>query len=578
MTEVYRHANADRQGDYPYFRGLWNRVVLALLGAAFLPLLVIGGGLTYYGHVILRTSLLEAVATEVRLHRDAVDAFLAERTRDLQLLARHIPREVLEGPGGLAAVFASLQQAQAGFQDLGVIDGEGRHLAYVGPYQLKDRNYREAAWFREVMLRGVYISDVFLGFRQVPHFVLAVRREDPAGAWVLRATVDAATFDRLVSSIASRRQGRAFLLNHAGRYQTTPPEGRPDPAPTQGLAQVLPEVLHQEARDGRVIFRTGLHATPWVLVAEIEEAAMFAPLKRLRRMSLFVFVLSGILIVGTVLLTTNALVTRLEAKRRSIRLLDRQLRAANRMASAMDLARGLLSDLKDKLVNIDTAATWLREQAQAPAADGGDATGEQIRQEARRGREAIERFLAFTRVSEALIADVDLHALLDELALFMHKDLFFNNIVLTRDYQADPPVIRSDPGQLRQVFQNLVSNAAAAVARDGRITLSTARTLDGVRVVVADSGPGIAPENLERIFDPLFTTKPDGTGLGLPICREVLTRLGGRLEVASRPGEGAEFIVELPQGIGPQQAREPEASAGGLGELQIRNPKPEIRK
>jgi two-component system NtrC family sensor kinase len=558
MAEVYRHANADMQGDYPYFRGLWNRVVLALLGAAFLPLLVIGGGLTYYAHDILRASLLEAVATEVRLHRDAVDDFLAERTRDLTLLARHIPQEALVAPGGLAAVFASLQEVQAGFQDLGVIDGQGRHLAYVGPYQLMDRNYREAPWFREVMLRGRYISDVFLGFRQVPHFVLAVRREASEGAWVLRATVDAGSFDQLVSAIASRRRGQAYLLNHEGRYQTTPPPGHPDPAPTQGLARALPEALDQEARGGRVIFRTGLRSTPWVLVAEIEETAMFAPLKRLRLISLYVFVLSAVLIVGTVLLTTNALVGRLEAKRRSIRRLDRQLRAANRMASAMDLARGLLVDLKDKLVNIDTAATWLGEQAASAATGNGSESSAQIRQEARRGREAIERFLAFTRVSEALIAEVDLHALLDELALFMHKDLFFNNIVLKRDYQADPPVIRSDPGQLRQVFQNLVSNAAAAVARNGHITLATTRTLEGVRVVVADSGPGIAPENLERIFDPLFTTKTDGTGLGLPICREILTRLGGRLEVASRPGEGAEFIVELPQGISALRPREPE--------------------
>jgi two-component system NtrC family sensor kinase len=548
MAEVYRHATAEMHGDYPYFRGLWNRVVLALLGAAFLPLLVIGGGLTTLAHGILKDRLLEAVATEVGLHREEVDQYLEARVRDLRLLARHIPLATLGSPEGLAAVFASFREERTGFQDLGVIDSQGRHRAYAGPYDLMGRNYREAPWFREVMLRGVYISDVFLGFRGVPHFVLAVRQDDPAGPWILRATVDGASFDRLVSAISDRRRGRAYLLNLEGRYQTTPPAGLTDPAPAEGLAQVPAEALTREERGPRVVFRTGLRAVPWVLVAEIEEAALFAPLRRLRHLSVYVFVLSGFLIVGTVLLTTNALVSRLEAKRRSIHKLDRQLRAANRMASAMDLARGLFTDLKEKLANIDTAAAWLGEGAAGDGAQGAERSASaQIRQEARRGREAIERFLAFTRESEALITVVDVHALLDELAALLEKELFFRRIILERDFQAAPPTVRSDPAQLRQVFQNLVANAAAAVERNGRITLATVRTPQGLQVTVADTGPGIPPENLERIFDPLFTTKKDGTGLGLPICREILTRLGGRLEVACRPGAGAVFRVELPE-------------------------------
>ena len=106
------------------------------------------------------------------------------------------------------------------------------------------------------------------------------------------------------------------------------------------------------------------------------------------------------------------------------------------------------------------------------------------------------------------------------------------------------------PQQLRQVFVNLLLNASQAISAGGRIRLSTRSENGRAVVIVADDGPGIAPEIIDRIFDPFFTTKPvgEGTGLGLGIAYQIVRSHGGAIRVDSTPGHGASFRVELPLG------------------------------
>ena len=96
------------------------------------------------------------------------------------------------------------------------------------------------------------------------------------------------------------------------------------------------------------------------------------------------------------------------------------------------------------------------------------------------------------------------------------------------------------------MFQNIVLNAVSAIGEDGEISLTTRADENGVTVTVADNGPGIPEENIDRVFDPLFTTKPEGSGLGLAICLNILQCLGGSISVGSEAGKGASFIIQLP--------------------------------
>ena len=110
---------------------------------------------------------------------------------------------------------------------MGIIGDDGHHLAYEGPFaELRDRNYRDTEWFPRVVADGQHVSDVFLGFRHDPHFIMAVRQNDPDGRfWILRATVNPQVFGKLVSRGRLGRTGDCFLVDRQGRFQTLPTTG-----------------------------------------------------------------------------------------------------------------------------------------------------------------------------------------------------------------------------------------------------------------------------------------------------------------------------------------------------------------
>jgi signal transduction histidine kinase len=258
------------------------------------------------------------------------------------------------------------------------------------------------------------------------------------------------------------------------------------------------------------------------------------------------FFVCGVILVATVLATTGRLVALLEAKGRSVRMLDKQLRRTSYLSASMELSLGFFEELKDILANIDAAAQCLAPRESDPMSSEGRETVAQITREASRGHLLIQKFLRFVRVDEPIVSDVDLNALLDDLLAFLHKELARRDLQVARDYQAPLAAVRSDKSKLRQVFQNLLLNAMAALEKGGRIELQTRCADDRVTVAIRDDGPGIAAVDQEKIFEPFYTTKPQGTGLGLPISRTILDSLEGTLRVDSQPGQGAAFIVELP--------------------------------
>jgi signal transduction histidine kinase len=141
----------------------------------------------------------------------------------------------------------------------------------------------------------------------------------------------------------------------------------------------------------------------------------------------------------------------------------------------------------------------------------------------------------------------DLHGGLDS-TLNIARSTFKHHCTLVKRY-GELPQIHCIPSQLNQVFMNLVVNAAQAIEGSGEITVTTARVGgDSVRVSIADTGKGISPEGLRRLFEPFYTTKPvgEGTGLGLTLSREIVQRHRGQIEVSSELGKGTVFTVTLP--------------------------------
>ena len=174
----------------------------------------------------------------------------------------------------------------------------------------------------------------------------------------------------------------------------------------------------------------------------------------------------------------------------------------------------------------------------------------QTREGLGRMRELTGGITEFSRRDRQEMQEADVEGLLDTALSLTHNELKYRATVVKR--YGGPPPVRCRPGQLVQVFVNLLTNAAQALEEKGTVTVSTGVEGGQVVVRVADTGRGIPPADLERIFEPFFTGRPEGTGLGLAISRDIVHEHGGEITVRSTVGEGTVFSVVLPPGAGPR--------------------------
>jgi signal transduction histidine kinase len=167
---------------------------------------------------------------------------------------------------------------------------------------------------------------------------------------------------------------------------------------------------------------------------------------------------------------------------------------------------------------------------------------------AERTASIVQDLRTFSRLGEAQPLATDLHEAI-EVSLRLLRPSWADRIEIHREYGSLTPV-DVIPGQINQVFMNVLANACDAIRGRGNLWIRTARENAHVVVVIRDDGPGIPPEHITRIFDPFFTTKPvgKGTGLGLAITQGIVSHHGGTIRVATETGRGTEFQIVLPAG------------------------------
>ncbi|MEW6521756.1 MAG: ATP-binding protein [Thermodesulfobacteriota bacterium] len=161
---------------------------------------------------------------------------------------------------------------------------------------------------------------------------------------------------------------------------------------------------------------------------------------------------------------------------------------------------------------------------------------------------------SFNRPTSGLMILLDVHEAIEDMLLLVKKDFSQKKIKVKKHFADDLPAIQGIPDQIKQVMLNMLNNAGAAMPEGGVITISTEKQQEGVAIRIADTGIGIKPEDMDRIFEPFFSTKPavKGTGLGLSVSYGIIKRHGGSIEVESSPGKGTTFTILLPfsqQGI-----------------------------
>jgi two-component system NtrC family sensor kinase len=158
-----------------------------------------------------------------------------------------------------------------------------------------------------------------------------------------------------------------------------------------------------------------------------------------------------------------------------------------------------------------------------------------------------EEYLRFARLPRLVMAREDLNEIVGGLLDFVTPEMQGAGVAVERELAPDLPAVRGDEGQLRAAFLNLFRNSREAMSGGGTLRVRSVRAADGgVEVTVADSGSGIPPEQLERIFDPFFSTKSGGTGLGLAFSLQVVKEHGGAIQCQSEVGRGTTFAVRIP--------------------------------
>ena len=213
------------------------------------------------------------------------------------------------------------------------------------------------------------------------------------------------------------------------------------------------------------------------------------------------------------------------------------------------LAGGLAHEIKNPLSTIRMNVQLLAEDLADPQ------TQEQrralrkidvVKRECDRLSEILDDFLRFARINELNLVPVDVNELVEDIIEFSRPRIEAAGILLREDLPEGLPKVHLDPDLFRQAMLNLLLNAEAVMKSGGELMLRTRQVGSELLIDVIDTGPGMSAELLGKIFKPFFSTRPSGTGLGLPTTKRIVEAHGGQMSVDSEPGKGTAFRITLP--------------------------------
>jgi len=533
---------------------------------ALLMIIVSVGPLTLMTAIDYRVTETSA-ESEILLHTSrvvsntklAVEFSLVERMAALDFIVQDSSSAELRDCVRVEKILENLQKSFTGFVDLGVIDSSGRQFCYVGPYDLAGFNYSDQAWFEDVQQVSTHISDVFAGFRHVPHMVIAVRHDLPEGGfYVLRTSLETKLLDKLLSNLEMSGEGDAFVINREGILQTST---RRHGDVLESLDLEVPEysettrVYETLAPDGvpLIVGYSYIPNTPFILMIVKQKTALMEPWSATRRQLIGLLAASISIIVLVALGVTSYLVNKIRwADKQRVAALH-QTEYTNKMASLGRLGAGVAHEINNPLAIIKEKAGLIKDlfEYSDRYADDEKLMGivASILASVDRCSAVTRRLLNFARDTDSEPVPVDLGETITEVLGFMGKEAEYRSIDVVVDVDGDTPMISTNRGRLQQILLNVINNAFAAVEVGGRIEIAAGREgPDQVRIRVTDDGCGMSEAQRERIFEPFFTTKRGrgGVGLGLSITYSLVTELGGTMAVESELGEGTTFLITLP--------------------------------
>jgi two-component system NtrC family sensor kinase len=379
--------------------------------------------------------------------------------------------------------------------------------------------------------------------------------------YVMRATLDPDKFYLFLRTIGRGKGVDSSVINKEGKYQIVDPlqgelEGDSRIKPPVSEGSGIFEFKTNEGTD--LVGCAWLAEVPWLLIVRQPLSVAYAEMYQARRVIIIVSVLLIMLIIAAIWVSFDRLLRRAEATAESRNQLKSQLFHAAKLVSVGELAAGVAHEINNPLAIILSQCGVIRDlfDPEFGGDDSSPQTAENVREELQivedsvfRARDITQKLLKSSRKSEPKLVKSNMNRIVEDVVSgLIEKELEVTNVELIRNFDPNLPDTMVDPDQIRQVVQNLINNASDAIEGPGKITVSTRTEDHKVKVVVSDTGKGISPENMGKIFLPFFTTKDagKGTGLGLGISLSIVEGMGGSIEVQSIQGSGSAFTVSLP--------------------------------
>ncbi|MBF0486538.1 MAG: ATP-binding protein [Nitrospirae bacterium] len=547
-------------------------IVILLVTISIVFLLIV----FFVSHFWLQRFLNEETQNQTRWQmettKNSIEFFINLKISALRFLASGYQFEQLLDQKVLYYLFSDFKKDFGDAVDLGVIDSMGIMRSYAGPYNLKDKNYSDQDWFKQVEVQDVCVSEVFMGYRGTPHFAVAVKTTIPEtnGFWILRATVEIKTLQWLISTINLKVNDDAFIVTPKGVLQT-PSRFHGDVLKISDIK--MPYLQHginvseQELPNGTpfIYAYTYIKDSPWILAAIIRSKAETSAAKSFLNQLITIFIVSILVIIVITLKMAHSMVNWIkEADDKRQEALS-EIEHSGKLASIGRLAAGVAHEINNPLSIIGQRAGLIKdilEMSEEGKSHDFAAMMDDMKTREKfisltngivdavnRCRTITHRLLGFARRMDATYELIDLNETILEVLSFLDKEILFRDIKLVRNLAPDLPQIKTDKGQVQQVFLNIINNAVDAVAREGVIELSSEqKDAQTVAVYISDNGKGIPKAHIKHIFEPFYTTKEKdkGTGLGLFISYGIIKKLGGSIRVNSETEKGTTFIIELP--------------------------------
>jgi signal transduction histidine kinase len=541
------------------FLRIWKRAILVTATVALVPLIIwafSGYRLTMEtieSELVLRTSQLISNSWQ------SVSMFWTERRSVLDFIAHDHRLETLKEPAHLADILQNLNNRFGGFIDLGVIDISGRQISHAGSLHMEGLDYSKLPWFREVLNRGAYISELVTGARNEPHVDFAVKCQSADDSFfVLHAVVKPEQLTESIAQIDVGAKGDLFIINRDGVLQT--PSRYYGPVfnkITMAIPEYSPRVRVFEStndkKDRIVIGYAHIPDTPYILMMIQEQSEHIQPWYKTT------WAFAGILAASiiTILLVTLGVATHLvnqihEADQERVDTLH-QVEYANKMVSLGRLASGVAHEINNPLAIINEKAGHIRDiftltetYAKDPKLVG---LVDSVISTVQRCAKVTKGLLNFARHLNLSVQIIDLNEIIYEVKNVLDKEAELRSITVGITVSEDIPPFESDRGKLEQVFFNLFNSAIGAMGDGGHLEITaTRKNEDYISVSFTDNGRGIPEADLKHIFEPFYYAKTghSGTGLGLAVTHALVQEIGGTISVQSRPGQETCFDISIP--------------------------------